>query len=179
MFKFRQLLWIFLIFSLMYGANNVHGQSRPNLPGKGSQSKNNALLAASEKGDLARVERLLASGAEIGARNSEDQTPLMLASAEGHVNVVTLLINKGAEVNAVANPQKGVHISLKRTALLAAATQGMSEIASLLIQKGADVNARNGRGETALMWLSGNADDSGVIRLLLDKGADANAISDI
>ena len=56
----------------------------------------------------------------------------MLASHNGHEEVVKLLIEKGAEVNRTG--KAGV------TALLAASLQGQGEIVRLLIEKGAEVN---------------------------------------
>ena len=44
----------------------------------------------------------------------------------------------------------------------------------LLIEHGADVNATNDDGITALMWAAGDAEK---VRLLLEKGAKANARS--
>ena len=93
MFKFRQLLWIFLIFSLMYGANNVHGQSARTSPGKALKARIMPCSLRLRKAIWPVLSGYWRAAGEIGARNSEDQTPLMPASAEGHVNVVTLLIN--------------------------------------------------------------------------------------
>ena len=53
-----------------------------------------------------------------------------------------LLINKGANVNAVDN--------IKDTPLTWAAYRGLASVVSLLLSKGADVQHRNQAGKTAL-----------------------------
>ena len=83
--KFVQLLSLVLIFPFMHPARNVENQSLAVASVQKSESSNVALLAASEKGDAARVEQLLASGVEVNTRNEADQTPLMLASHQGHL----------------------------------------------------------------------------------------------
>ena len=70
----------------------------------------------------------------------------MVASLQGHEEVVKLLIEKGAEVNRT--DKAGV------TALMAASEQGHGEIVKLLIEKGAEVNRTDEAGETALMVAS-------------------------
>ena len=60
-------------------------------------------------------------------------TALHLAAANGHVDVVKVLIQNGADVNAVDE--------YKFTALHLAARHGHVDIAKVLIENGADVNA--------------------------------------
>lgn len=53
---------------------------------------------------------LLQSGAELEEPNDEGYTPLMEASREGHYDVVELLLNRGANVNAKI--EEGLETSL-------------------------------------------------------------------
>jgi ankyrin repeat protein len=92
----------------------------------------------------------------------------MWAASRGHFEVVKLLLEKGANVNA-KQPDDG------RTALIWAAETGHSEVIRLLLEKGADVNAKQMRFDfTALMEASMRGDAESV-KLLLEKGADVNA----
>ena len=89
------------------------------------------------------------------------------------MNIVKLLIDKGADVNAKTDDGM--------TALIVAAENGQADVAKLLIDKGADINVKNPEtdslnnlGFTPLMYAAfwGRMD---IVKLLLDKGADLNA----
>ena len=98
---------------------------------------------AAQAGDLAAIERHLASGATVDALDPEHGgTPLMWAAATGRAEAMELLIGRGADVNA-ADSEGG-------TALHAAAFLGHEKAVELLIRSGANVNAANKRGETPL-----------------------------
>ena len=58
------------------------------------------LLKAIGRGDVAEVKRLLASGANVNAKNNDGETPLHWASGEGHAGMVKRLLASGANVNA-------------------------------------------------------------------------------
>jgi ankyrin repeat protein len=59
-----------------------------------------ALLAATEAGDVARMQTLLARRVDIEARDAQGLTPLHVAAAGGDIAVVRLLVQHGADVNA-------------------------------------------------------------------------------
>lgn len=63
-----------------------------------------ALLGAAATGNDADVQALLAKGAPLTARDTVlGRSPLMLAAAYGHASTLGLLLDKGANVNAVAD----------------------------------------------------------------------------
>lgn len=90
-----------------------------------------ALWAAAKSGDTAGVERALAAGVPVDAGTRYQQTALMFAAQYGHLDVVELLIAKGANVN-----QKDTFYSV--TPLMAAMQDGHVAVMKLLIEKGAD-----------------------------------------
>ena len=92
-------------------------------------------------------------------------TALTLASQGGHVEIVRLLLEAGAD--------KNLQDGNGRTALILASEWDHVEIVCLLLEAGADVNLQNGNGWTALMKASfgGHLE---ILRLLLDAGADKN-----
>jgi ankyrin repeat protein len=101
------------------------------------------------------------------ALDSEYGNALQAAtSREGYENIVELLINKGAEINA----QGGWY----GNALQAALCGGHERIVELLINKGADINAQGGRYGNALQAASSEGHER-IVELLINKGADINA----
>jgi uncharacterized protein len=95
-------------------------------------------------GHPAIAEALLNDGANVAARsrNAMENAPLHAAAAGRNLEVVRLLIARGADVNA---RQHGGW-----TPLHAAAQSGDVEMARLLIASGADVKARAGNNQNAM-----------------------------
>jgi tetratricopeptide (TPR) repeat protein len=116
------------------------------------------------------VQQLLQQGANIEAKDKYDRTALMIAVIDGKTNVVKLLLDKGAniEAKATAPPYDG------DTALIRAFYEGRSEMVKLLLDRGANIEARNKAGDTALITAAGNGHTE-IVKLLLDKGANIEA----
>ena len=137
------------------------------LPTADMSDKNAQLIQAAKDGNLPAVQTALSEGAEVNARDTtHGGTPLIWTSYNSHAEVIKLLLEKGAEINAKAN--NGA------TALMMAAYQGHTEIIKLLLEKGADVNAKSKDGITAL-WQAAQNGHTEVVKLLLEKGAEVNA----
>lgn len=94
--------------------------------------------------DAEIVQMLLNKGADPNAKNTKDETVLMLASCAiyADINIVRMLLDRGAKVNA--NKTDG------ETILICAAGQGHREVVKLLLERGADPNARKQDGMTAI-----------------------------
>lgn len=58
------------------------------------------LIAGAESGDVAEVAKALADGTPVDARDDDGRTALMVAAAHGHLDVVRVLLDAGADVNA-------------------------------------------------------------------------------
>ena len=120
--------------------------------------------------DLAKVEALLAQGADVEAVDKSEfgagKTPLHIAAWRGHTAIVEALLAKGANVKAVNKDGA--------TPLHEAAYHGHSAIVDALIAHGADVKAVTNDGRTSLHWAAyfGN---SAIVDALLKAGADGTA----
>ena len=165
---------------------------------------------ACEEGLLDEVERILQGPQDpndphlpfnyFGENFDGDYMPLDLAAAEGHLEVVRLLLESGADKDytsrggitalhsAAANGRLEVvrllldsgsdkeKLAYGLTALHSAAMNGHSEVVRLLLESGADKHTISHGGTTALHFAVENGHLE-VVRLLLDSGADKEKLS--
>ena len=95
------------------------------------------LISAAKLGDLTRARELTAGGAVVDAADWRGYTPLMWASAAGHLELVQFLIERGAKAETRARDGT--------TALMLAAGNGSAAIVKLLLSRGGNpVTARAG-----------------------------------
>jgi ankyrin repeat protein len=95
------------------------------------------------------------------ARDTQGQTPLVLATAFGTLEAVQLLLEAGADPKlAAAGGITPLHV----------AARDIRKV-RLLIDRGGDVNARSAAGATPLMVASATNGASGAVSLLIEKGA--------
>ena len=93
----------------------------------------------------------------------DGRSPVILASAEGHVEVVRLLASAAGHVEVVrllleAGANGNLADSSGTTALMLASATGRVELVRLLLEAGADRNLVNEDGLTALMIASAKGD---------------------
>ena len=129
------------------------------------------IFEAAALGEVQLLKQLLEGGTDVAARSSDGFTPLHLAAFFNQPEVVSLLLDKGAEVNAVADNPSRV------CPLHSAAACGAVEIVKQLLESGADANAAQHGGWTALQSAAkhGNQD---MVDLLLQHGADPEQAAD-
>lgn len=104
-----------------------------------ARNGDNALMIASYKGNKAAVDALLAKGAQI---NRPGWTALHYAAAGGHNEIVQLLLDKSAYIDA-ASPNN-------TTPIMMAARGGHILTVKLLLEAGADAMLKNDVGMTAI-----------------------------
>lgn len=150
------------------------------------------LAAKNRSPDMVRL--LLEGGADPNTAMWSGETPLMSAAKTGVTEVVTLLLDHGANINT-QEPRRG------QSALMWAISFGHPQTARVMIERGADISARTKKftgsknytpmlmegyggnvegvpqgGYTPLMFAA-KIGDMETARLLLNRGADINAVS--
>jgi hypothetical protein len=168
-------------------------------------SFSNAVVNAGElhdavkKGDIEKVKSLVTKE-NVNEKDDQGATPLIWASAYGKKDILEVLIEKGADINATLKDGTGaLHIAARygeknvcedlirlgakidlpargyfdRTALFIALMNDQTECARLLINKGANVNLVDKSGMVPNTPLSCAAwkKQKEIVKLLLEKGA--------
>jgi ankyrin repeat protein len=135
------------------------------------------------------------------AKMNDDGTPLIAAAQEGHVDIVDMLLKKGADANVkmqdgatalilasqnrrdrvqiVGNPvfrasDFSIHASGAEGTSKSAPESPHLQIVRALLNNGADVNAKNKDGVSALITACERGDRK-LVEILLEKNADVNA----
>lgn len=163
-----------------------------------------ALIRVSEWDvDAQNTLALLDAGANVNAKtdaNSGKQTPLSNAVKLGSMDLINVLLQAGADVNAnnhtaYTNPLLQAIIDGREevaqtlllagadpnttndkgtSALIVASFSGLQDTALTLIAAGADPNAADQQGRTALIYAAGKGNPE-IVKLLLAAGAKVNA----
>ena len=165
-------------------------------------SQYNGLHLAAYSGDAAALTQLINKDVDLEVRDSAGRTPIIVAAFASHENLVRLLAEAGADINALENqaydvvtiaavandlPMLDIVLELgassgnitspyEGTALIAAAHLGHHEVVKRLIEADAPLDHINNLHWTALIESvvlgSGGPEHIETARLLLTAGAD-------
>ena len=106
--------------------------------------------------------------------NRDGETPLYLAARySDSVEVVGLLLDRGASLEAVSDHGTPLHYAIRNNNASASVSVAVVE---LLLDRGTDLEAVTGNGWTPLQTAASNSDSVAVVELLLDRGADLEAV---
>jgi len=193
----KRILYSIVLISLLLIACNSQSVKKLSI-------QDAALIKAAKDGNLLAVQTALAEVVDANEMAITSQClALIMASGQGHMDIVKFLLKKGADINFktdtvwVMRSTSGyghtgvvelmltewtenadVYVKSKDffgvTALVMASQNGHTEVVKLLLENGADVNMKIKLfGETAL-WLASQNGHAEIVKLLLDKGADVN-----
>ncbi len=126
---------------------------------------------AARKGDATTVRKLLDEGVDVNTKFRYDATALFYACDHGHLEVVKVLLDRGADMSA-----KDTFYGFTPLALATGPAQKKrpehAEIAKLLIQKGSP-------GKDAALSSAVQSGDAALAKVILDSGGiPAGALSD-
>jgi len=170
--------------ALMWAASEQHTAAVKLLLDHGADvnARSNFVAAANGRGFEGRTPAVPKAEQKVEEFASGWLTPLMFAAREGDLESARLLVNAGANVNAIAGDGKD--------ALGLAIFNGNYDFASFLIDSKSDVNHADTQGFTPLFWAVDRrnmetapnfpwmitADPLPLIKKLLDAGANPNAL---
>ena len=134
------------------------------------------LLRAIDQNDTEALADVLRAGADVNTQKlakNETVPALISAISKGSIEMVRLLLEKGADPNAERIFDDGRRFSALRDSI---AEWPNDEIARLLIERGADVNyvEQNESVKCPVLISAIFEGNVSMVRLLLDKGADPN-----
>jgi ankyrin repeat protein len=175
------------------------------LEGMGKSNQGRRLLLnyddfhdAIKLGDFDSVKRMVDGGANVERDTDDGETPLVLAIHKQHTDIISLLLENGADVNypiidlppifhAVTQKERApqmIQLLLDygadldavvgpsdMTALHWAAVHGMTHAVDILVSKGSSMSRTCARGQTPFTLAAENG-HLVIVQLLLAKGAD-------
>ena len=171
---------------------NIHVQSE--------MGSNSIMSAAIGTGDCDTVRWLIEKGVDVNHCNKEGFTAVLNAAQQGHLDVLKLLKERGANIhvqsemgsNSIMSAaigtgdcdtvrwliEKGVDVNHcdknGLTAVLNAAQQGNLDVLKLLKERGANIHVQSEMGSNSIMSASVGTGDCDTVRWLIEQGVDVN-----
>ena len=153
------------VFAWAFGASSSAPTASP--PTASLPLADSALYSAVWRGRTEQVRALVAGGANVNVRTSDNDPLLYEAIWRGRTTIAQILVDAGADVNARDSDNDPL--------LYAAVWRNHTDIARILVAApGVDLNARDSDGDPVLygaVWRGHTT----MVRILVDAGADVNA----
>ena len=129
------------------------------------------LHAAAWRGDVTKIERLVAAGANLNARDAHGRTPLHVATFAGQRGAIRALARSGADLNVLENDRyDGVTI---------AAVADDEETLRVLLSLGASAKQVTSRYDGTALIAAAHLGHDGVVRQLIAAGAPLDHVNNL
>ena len=171
----RAIAYLFLCLAMVCSATSARSQQDP--PEREPSEEEIAqalppLMRAAWKGQVDEVRRLLKEGAEVNQTIDLGFSALMVAASVGHLEVIKVLLDAGADPNGVAGLSHPIAIITPLSAAVSRRNKKRLETIDMLIAGGAKVNSPNALQpplDTAVINR-----DAEMVKAFLDRGANVD-----
>ncbi len=129
------------------------------------------LHAAAQRGDAAKVVRLLAGGAAVNATDAHGRTPLHVATFARQRDAMAALVKAGADINRLEND--------RYDAVTIASVADDEETLRVLLQLGASAKQTTSRYDGTALIAAAHLGHDGVVRQLIAAGAPLDHVNNL
>jgi uncharacterized protein len=159
---------IALALSLAFGGVTAQAQVAP---GAAEAAAYTGLHMAAHKGDVAKVQRLAASGATLNATDTYGRTPLHVATFARQREAIRALAKAGADLNRLESD--------RYDAVTIASVADDEETLGVLLQLGASAKQVTSRYDGTALIAAAHLGHDGVVRQLIAAGAPLDHVNNL
>jgi len=157
-----------LALSLALGGFTAQAQVAP---GAAEAAAYTGLHMVAHKGDVAKVQRLAASGAALNAVDAHGRTPMHVATFARQREAVRALVKAGADLNMLEND--------RYDAVTIASVADDEETLKVLLQLGASAKQTTSRYDGTALIAAAHLGHDGVVRQLIAAGAPLDHVNNL
>jgi ankyrin repeat protein len=157
-----------LALSLTFGSVGAMAQVAPSAAEAGAYT---GLHAAAHKGDVAKVQRLAASGAALNATDGHGRTPLHVATFARQQEAIKALAKAGADLNQLEND--------RYDAITIASVADDEATLRVLLELGANAKQVTSRYDGTALIAAAHLGHDGVVRQLIAAGAPLDHVNNL
>ncbi|MGD9945737.1 MAG: ankyrin repeat domain-containing protein [Burkholderiaceae bacterium] len=159
-----------LLLALSIALGSVTAQAQV-APAAAEAAAYTGLHAAAQKGDVAGILRLAASGAALNATDGHGRTALHVATFAGQRDAIRVLAEAGADMNRLEND--------RYDAVTIASVADDEETLKLLLQLGASARQVTSRYDGTALIAAAHLGHHGVVRQLIAAGAPLDHVNNL
>ena len=166
-----------ILKDLKASARTLRGVEQRVLKTKEGEARE-ALLDSPEKSleNTEVVRQLLNAGISPNVTGGKHHTALQAACYSGHLEIVNLLLERGADLH-VSYDQNDL-LPLPQDALAKAIDSGHTVIVKRLLEKGANTNGYSAKTKVSALFRAIECANVDITRMLIDQGAEVNAFDE-
>lgn len=159
---------LLLALTLAVGSFTAQAQVAPSATEAAAYT---GLHAAAHKGDVSKVQRLIASGAALNAADAHGRTPLHVATFARQRDAIRALTKAGADLNRLEND--------RYDAVTIAAVADDEATLKVLLELGASAKQVTSRYDGTALIAAAHLGHDGVVRQLIAAGAPLDHVNNL